>query len=88
MILLETRIILVWNGLTNPNSRKGEVERYKGILVAKGFPQHPRIDFGEKFAPIARIDIFRAVLEIASQNKWKVYQMDLKSTFLNDILEE
>ena len=70
MILLETRIILVWNGLTNPNSvKKGEVERYKGILVAKGFPQPPRIDFGEKFAPMARMDTLSAVLAIASQNK-------------------
>ena len=48
---------------------KGEVGRYKGILVEKGFPQHPRIDFGGKFAPIARMDILSAVLAIASQNK-------------------
>jgi len=71
----------VWNGLTNPNSRKK-------VKLRDTREYCPRIDFREKFAPIARMDIIRAVLVIASQNKWKVYQIDLKSTSLNDILEE
>jgi hypothetical protein len=69
-------------------NEKGEIDRYKARLVAKGFSQQPGIDFGETFAPVARLDTVRAVLAIAAQKKWKVYQMDVKSAFLNGILEE
>ena len=40
------------------------------------------------FAHVARMDTVRTVLAIATQNKWHVYQMDVKSTFLNGYLEE
>ena len=67
---------------------KGEIDRFKVRLVAKGFSQKPRIDFGEKFSLVARLDIVREVLTTTAQNKWKVCQMDVKSTFFNGILEE
>jgi hypothetical protein len=66
----------------------GKVEKHKERLVAKGFKQQHGIDYNETFAPVARLDTIRMVLSIATQNNWKVYQMDVKSTFLNDILEE
>eukprot|EP00253_Pinus_taeda_P015979 PITA_15979 len=69
-------------------NEKGEIDKFKARLVAKGFSQQLGIDFGEKFALVAILGIVRAVLATATQNKWKVYQMDLKSTFLNGILEE
>ena len=69
-------------------NEKGEIDRFKARFVAKGFSQQLGIDFGETFSPIDRLDIVRAVLAIAAWNKWKVYQMDVKSTFLNGILEE
>ena len=50
--------------------------------------RQPGIDFGETFSPVSRLDIVREVLARAAQNKWKLYQMDVKSTFLNGILEE
>jgi len=56
--------------------------------VEKGFSQQPRVDYGETFAPVARLDTIKVVLAITTQNRWKFYQMDVKSTFLNDILEE
>ena len=46
------------------------------------------IDYEETFAPVARMETVREVLSIAAQNKWKVYQMDMKSTFLNGVLME
>jgi len=69
-------------------NEKGEIDRFKARLVAKGFSQQPRIDFGETFAPVARLDTVRAVLPTIAHNKWKVYKMDVKSAFLNGILEE
>lgn len=69
-------------------NEKGEFDRFKARLVEKGFLQQPGIDFGETFAPVARLDTVRAVLATTTQNKWKVYQMDVKLAFLNGILEE
>ena len=57
-------------------------------MVARGFTQQPGIDFNEMFAPVARMDTVRTVLAIAAQNKWPIYQMDIKSAFLNGYLEE
>ena len=52
-------------------------------MVARGFTQQPDIDFNEMFAPVARMDTVRTVLAIAAQNKWHVYQIEVKSKFLN-----
>ena len=57
-------------------------------MVARGFTQQPDINFNETFAPIARMDIVRTILAITAQNKWLVYQMDVKLAFLNDYLED
>jgi hypothetical protein len=66
----------------------GEVEKYKTRLVAKGFSQEYGVDYNETFSLVARLDTIRMVLAIATQHNWKVYQMDVKSTFLNGYLEE
>ena len=69
-------------------NEKGELEKHNARLVAKGYAQKYGIDYDETFAPVARMDTIRAVLAIAAQNQWPVYQMDVKSAFLNGILEE
>jgi len=69
-------------------NEKGEVEKYKAILVAKVFSQYLGVDYHETFTPIARLDTIRVVLSITTQNRWKFYQMDVKLAFLNGILEE
>jgi transposase InsO family protein len=69
-------------------NEKGHIEKHKARLVAKGFSQQPSTDYGETFSPVARLDTVRTLLAIAAQHKWKVYQMDFKSTFLNGFLEE
>jgi len=66
----------------------GEIEKYKARLVTKGFAQEYGVDYNETFALVTRQDTFRMALSIACQNKWMVYQMDVKSTFLNVYLEE
>ncbi|CAL9021001.1 unnamed protein product, partial [Prunus brigantina] len=66
----------------------GDVDRFKARLVAKGYKQKPGIDYFEVFAPVARVDIVRMVISLAAHNAWKIFQMDVKSSFLNRTLEE
>uniref|UniRef100_A0A2N9ICE2 Integrase catalytic domain-containing protein n=1 Tax=Fagus sylvatica TaxID=28930 RepID=A0A2N9ICE2_FAGSY len=67
---------------------KGEVERYKARLVVKGYSQQQGIDCDEVFAPVARLETIRLLIALAAQNKWSIFQMDVKSAFLNGYLEE
>lgn len=66
----------------------GEVDRLKARLVVKGYKQQAGIDYLEVFAPVARLDTVRMIVTLAAQNRWKIYQMDVKSAFLNGVLEE
>ena len=66
----------------------GSIQKHKAILVAKGYSQKLGVDFNETFAPVARIETIRLVLAIAAQLELNVYQMDVKSTFLNGELKE
>eukprot|EP00253_Pinus_taeda_P003240 PITA_03240 len=69
-------------------NENGEVIRNKARLVCKGYAQQEGIDFEETFVPVARLEAIRNFLAISSFQKFKVYQMDVKSTFLNGDLEE
>ena len=64
------------------------MQRYKARLVAKGYKQRECIDYREVFAPIARLETIRLMISLAAQHRWKIYQLDVKSTFLNGFLEE
>ncbi|KAL1204544.1 Retrovirus-related Pol polyprotein from transposon RE2 [Cardamine amara subsp. amara] len=66
----------------------GNPTKYKARLVARGFSQEYGVDYLETFAPVSRHDTIRAILALAAQMKWKLYQMDVKSAFLNGDLEE
>lgn len=60
----------------------------KARLVDYGYAQRLEIDFHETFAPVARLDIVRALTALAAQKGWLLYQLDVKSTFLNGELKE
>lgn len=66
----------------------GKVEKHKARLVAKGYKQQPSYDYQEVFSHVVRIETVRLIIALAAQNHWKVYQMKVKSTFLNGPLEE
>ena len=57
-------------------------------MVAKGYAHEYGVYYDETFAPIARMGTIRDLISIATQNQWHVYQMDMKYSFLNGILEE
>jgi hypothetical protein len=62
--------------------------RNKERLVAKGFSQVEGLDFGETFAPVARLKAIRILLAYVSHHEMKLYQMDVKSAFLNGFINE
>lgn len=69
-------------------NEQGEVVRNKEILVWKGYSQQEGIDYEETFTPIAKIEAIRMFLAYIANKKFKMYQMDVKSAFLNVELEE
>ena len=66
----------------------GGIEKYKPRFVARGFSQKEGIDYKETFAPMARYISIRTILALAVVMKWKIHQMDVKTTFLNGIVKE
>ena len=61
----------------------GSVNKHKARLVVKGYAQIFGVDYSDTFAPVARLDTIRLLLAIVAQKGWKVYQLDVKSAFLN-----
>ena len=59
------------------------VIRNKARLVAQGYNQEKRINFDETFAPVARLKSIRMLLAFACHKNFILFQMDVKSTFLN-----
>ncbi|GKF39986.1 retrovirus-related pol polyprotein from transposon TNT 1-94, partial [Tanacetum coccineum] len=66
----------------------GGILKNKARLVARGYRQEEGIDFEESFAPAARFEAIRIFLAFAAHMNMVVYQMDVKTTFLNDIWRE
>ncbi|CAL2246103.1 unnamed protein product [Prunus armeniaca] len=66
----------------------GTVQKNKARLVAKGYSQKPGMDYNETFAQVARLDTIRTLIALTAQKEWSLYQLDVKSAFLNGILKE
>jgi hypothetical protein len=60
----------------------------KARLVAKGYAQVAGLDFEETFAPVARLESIRILLSYAAHHSFKLFQMDVKSAFLNGPIKE
>jgi hypothetical protein len=72
----------------NKQDEYGVVTRNKARLVAKGYSQVECLDFDETFAPVARLESIRILLAYATHHNFKLYQMDVKSVFLNGPIKE
>nr|GEW74156.1 retrovirus-related Pol polyprotein from transposon TNT 1-94 [Tanacetum cinerariifolium] len=66
----------------------GDILKNKARLVSKGYHQEEGIDFEESFAPVARIEAIRIFIANAASKKMVIYQMDVKTAFLNGELKE
>jgi hypothetical protein len=66
----------------------GSIEKYKARFVSHGFSQKEGIDYEETFAPVARYTSIRTIIALAAKMKWKLHQMDVKTIFLNGVIEE
>jgi hypothetical protein len=62
--------------------------RNKARLVAQGFSQVKGLDFGKIFAHVAHREAIRILLAFAASKRFKLYQMDVKSDFLNGVVQE
>jgi hypothetical protein len=72
----------------NKQDEFGVVTRNKARLVAKGYSQVEGLDFEETFAPIARLESIHILLAYVTHHDFKLYQIDIKSAFLNEPIKE
>ncbi|GKA00377.1 retrovirus-related pol polyprotein from transposon TNT 1-94 [Tanacetum coccineum] len=72
----------------NKLDENGVVSRNKARLVAQGYNQQEGIDFDETYAPVARLESIRILLAYACAHDFKLFQMDVKSAFLNGFINE
>ncbi|GJV11551.1 retrovirus-related pol polyprotein from transposon TNT 1-94 [Tanacetum coccineum] len=72
----------------NKKYAKNTVIRNKSRLVAKGYRQEEGIDFEDSFAPVARLEAVRIFVAYAAHKNFPIFQMDVKTTFLNGPLKE
>nr|GEV54020.1 RNA-directed DNA polymerase, eukaryota [Tanacetum cinerariifolium] len=79
------RLKWIWK---NKKDEDQTVIRNKARLVAKGYAQEEGIYFEESFAPVARLEAVRIFIAYAAHKSFPIYQMDVKTTFLNGLLKE
>jgi hypothetical protein len=72
----------------NKQDKHGVVTRNKAQLVAKGYAQVTGLDFEETFAPVARLESIWILLAYAAHHFFRLFQMDVKSAFLNGPIKE
>ncbi|GKD47049.1 copia protein [Tanacetum coccineum] len=72
----------------NKHDKENTVIRNKACLVANGYNQQEGIEFEESFAPVARVEVVRLFIAYAAHKSFHIYQMDVKTAFLNGPLKE
>ena len=66
----------------------GNPQTYKARLVAKGFRQTQGVDYDETFSPVVMVKSIRILLALAAHYDYEIWQMDVKTAFLNGRLKE
>ena len=65
-----------------------DITRNKARLVTQRYSQEERIDFEETYAPMARFEVIKILLAFVVSQSVKLFQMDVKSVFLNGYIKE
>jgi hypothetical protein len=73
-------------GFKNKQGEDDEIVRNKARLIAQGFSQVEGLDFGETFTHVAHLETIRILLAFVTSKEFKLYQMDVKSDFLNGVI--
>jgi len=68
--------------------KKNNIYKFKVRLVAKSYSQKEIIDYENTFRPIIKMNTIKLIIALADKHNWYLYNMDFKSTFLNDELKE
>jgi hypothetical protein len=66
----------------------GSIEKHKARFVAREFSQKEGIDYEETFSLVARYTSIKTIIALAAKMKWNLHHMDMKTTFLNGVIEE
>nr|GEW46425.1 retrovirus-related Pol polyprotein from transposon TNT 1-94 [Tanacetum cinerariifolium] len=74
--------------IKNKHDEENMVIRNKTRLVVRGYRQEEGIDFEESFTPVARMEAIRIFLAYVAHKSFTVFQIDVKTTFLHDMLKE
>ncbi|RVW88103.1 Retrovirus-related Pol polyprotein from transposon TNT 1-94 [Vitis vinifera] len=74
--------------LKTKRDSKGNIVKYKACRVAKGFTQKEGIDYKETFSPVSSKDSFRIIMALVAHYDLELHQMDVKTAFLNDNIDE
>src|SRR4051812_25370743 len=72
----------------NKKDADGNITVYKARLVAKGFRQIQGVDYDEIFSPVVNLKSVRILLAIAAFFDYEIWQMDVKTSFLNGGIKE
>ncbi|GJT68866.1 retrovirus-related pol polyprotein from transposon TNT 1-94 [Tanacetum coccineum] len=83
MTIIGTKLVF-----RNKLDKNGIVSRNKARLVAQGYNQQEGIDYDETYAPVARLESIKILLAYACALAFKLFQMDVKSAFLNGLINE
>lgn len=93
----------VWEVVSRPESKSvatsrwlykikyavdGSIKKYKARFVARGFSQIEGVDYEETFAPVARYNSICSIISIEAKMGWSIHQMDVKTAFMNGIIQE
>ena len=76
------------NGSSREIGADGNVETFKARLVAKGYSQHEGIDYQDTFSSVAMLKSIHTLLAVAAYFDYEIWQMNVKTAFLNGYLEE
>jgi hypothetical protein len=72
----------------NKHATDGNIKKYKARFVARGFSHKEGVDYEENFSPVARYTSINVIISLTSVMGWRLHQMDVKTVFLDIVIDE